>query len=109
MKCMCSSAAARSLADLITPLLQRTMGMVWSSQLNDADAAFRFAPDDAKTYFRRLNWPETEFHSTWTDSIRLGRVAPNALLWDRFLKWSAPAAKMALKRMSGVALLEPTS
>ena len=67
------------LADLITPLLQRTMGMVWSSQLNDADAAFRFAPDDAKTYFRRLNWLETEFHSTWTDSIRLGRVAPNAV------------------------------
>jgi methyltransferase (TIGR00027 family) len=95
--------------DLITPLLQRTMGMVWSFQLNDADAAFRFAPLDAKAYFRELSWLETEFHSTWTDSIRLWRVAPNALMWDRFLKWSSPAAEMALKRMSGVALLEPTS
>ena len=90
-------------------MLQRTMGMVWSSQLNAADAAFRFAPDDAKTYFRRLNWLETEFHSTWTDSIRLGRVAPYGLMCDRFLKWSSPAAQIALKRMSGVALLEPTT
>lgn len=97
------------LADLISPLLRRTMGMVWSSQLNDADAAFRFAPDDAKSYFGALNWLETEFHSTWTDSIRLGRVPPNALMWDRFSKWSGPLAQMALRRMSGVALLEPTS
>ena len=97
------------LADLITPLLQRTMGMVWGTQLNDANAAFRFAPDDAKSYFRELNWLETEFHSTWTDSIRLGRVAPNALMWDRLFKWSGPATEMALKRMSGVALLEPTT
>ena len=97
------------LADLITPLLQQTMGMVWSSHLNDADAAFRFAPADARAYFRELNWLETEFHSTWTDSIRLGRVAPNTLMWDTFFKWTSPAAEMALKRMSGVALLEPTS
>lgn len=96
-------------ADLITPLLRQTMGMVWSSQLDDAGATFRFAPDDAKSYFRELNWLETEFHSTWTDSMRLGRVAPNALMWDSFLKWTSPATERALKRMSGIALLEPTS
>lgn len=96
------------LADLITPLLQRTMGMVWGSQLNEADAAFRFAPDDAKSCFLELNWLETEFHSTWKDSIRLGRVGPSALVWDSLLKWAGPAAKVALKRMSGVALFEPT-
>lgn len=95
-------------ADLITPMLQATMGMAWSAQLNDADAAFRFAPGDAKAYFRKRRWLETEFHSTWTDSIRLGRVAPNAMMWNRLLKWSPPA-EMAFKRMSGIALLEPSS
>lgn len=80
-------------ADLITPLLQRTMGMVWGSQLNDADAAFRFAPDHPKSHFRELNWLEAEFHSTWTDSIRLGRIAPNALMWDTPVKWSGPAGE----------------
>ncbi len=95
------------LADLITPLLQQTMGLVWSAQLQAADAAFRFAPGDAQAYFRDLRWLETEFHSTWTESMRLGRPAPNALVWDGFLKWSAPAAEAALQRMSGVALLEP--
>jgi len=97
------------LADLITPLLQWTMGMVWGSQLNDADAALRFAPGDAKSYFRELDWLQTEFHSTWTDAIRLGRVAPNALMWDSLVKCYGPAAQTALKRMSGVALFEPTS
>lgn len=95
------------LADLITPPLQQTMGMVWASQLDGADAAFRFAPPDAQAYFRKLNWLETEFHSTWTDSIRLGRLAPNAMAWESLLQWSAPAVKAAVLRMSGVALLEP--
>lgn len=95
-------------ADLITPPLQRTMGLVWSAHLNAADAAFRFAPDDAEKYFAELNWRETEFHSTWIESNRLGRAAPNAQMWDRFMKWSLPAAQNAFKRMSGVVLLEPT-
>lgn len=95
------------LADLITPVLQQTMGRVWRAQLDEAHAAFRFAPGDATTFFRELDWLETEFHSTWTESIRLDRPAPNALIWDALLKWSTPAAEAAFKRMSGVALLEP--
>lgn len=97
------------LADLITPPLQRAMGMVWRSQLNAADAAFRFAPGDAEAYFRELDWRETEFHSTWTESIRLGRPAPSAFMWNSVLKWAVPAAEIAMKRMSGVALFEPIS
>ena len=97
------------LADLISPQLQRAMGMVWSTQLNAADAAFRFAPADAEAYFRDLDWRQTEFHSTWTESMRMGRPAPGAPVWDSMLKWSVPAAEIAMKRMSGVALLEPIS
>lgn len=95
------------LADLITPALQWTMGMVWSSQLDAADAAFRFAPGCSKTFFEKLGWLETEFYSTWTESIRLGRSAPGAFFWN--LPWSFMAAKNALNRMSGVALLEPAA
>ena len=96
------------LTDLITPLLQWSVGTAWRSQLNEADASFRFAPVDAEAFFRDVNWHETEFHSTWTDSIRLRRVAPNALMWKTLLKCN-PIAEMAVKRMSGVALLEPIS
>jgi methyltransferase (TIGR00027 family) len=97
------------LADLVSPLLRQTMGTLWSSHLNAADAPFRFAPGDARAYFRQLDWVETEFHSTWSDSIRLRRFAPNALQWDALIKWAGPAAEVALNRMSGVALLEPAS
>lgn len=95
------------LADLIAPVLQRTMGMVWSAQLGAADAAFRFAPADAKAFFAPLRWRESEFHSTWTDSIRLRRAAPSALFWNPWRRWLPQAAESALRRMSGVVLLEP--
>jgi methyltransferase (TIGR00027 family) len=95
------------LADLITPVLQRTMGIVWSVQLDAADAAFRFAPADAKAFFERRGWRETEFRSTWADSLRLGRAAPAASWWNRWGRWSPRVARGAFERISGVALLEP--
>jgi methyltransferase (TIGR00027 family) len=95
------------LADLITPTLQQTMGMVWRTQLEAADAAFRFAPADAPAFFAEVGWRETEFHSSWTDSIRLGRAVPIALFWNRWRRWSSPVAQLALKRASGVVVLEP--
>lgn len=94
------------LADLITPLLQNTMGMVWQSQLSGADASFRFAPSDSASFFEALGWREKEFHSTWADSIRLGRTIPHGAAWDRLSKWAGPASRQAVERMSGVALLE---
>lgn len=97
------------LADLITPPLRQIMGTIWRAQLDAADAAFHFAPADAKAYFEKLDWLETEFHSTWTESIRLGRGAPSALVWNSLLSWSALAAESAMKRMSGVVLLEPAA
>ena len=93
-------------ADLISPLLKRTMGTVWHSQLDRASAAFRFAPQDSRRFFEPLGWKEHEFHSTWSDGLRLGRSPPHGAAWDGFWKWSAPAAHEALKRMSGVALFK---
>lgn len=94
------------LADLVTPLLQQTMGMVWRSQLARADATFQFAPADSRSFFGALGWSEREFHSTWADSIRLDRSIPQAAVWEQLSKWAGPAFQEAVKRMSGVALLE---
>ena len=94
------------LADLVTPLLQKTMGVVWRSQLEGANASFRFAPSDSVSFFEALGWHEKEFHSTWADSIRLGRTIPNAAAWNWLSKWSGPASQEAVKRMSGIALFE---
>jgi methyltransferase (TIGR00027 family) len=93
------------LADLITPFLQKATGLAWHAQLAAAQAPFRFAPDDAPRFFEQLGWREEEFHSTWDDSLQLGRPAPHGRLWDALARWSAPAAHRAMKRMSGVALL----
>jgi methyltransferase (TIGR00027 family) len=100
------SAARWWVTDLITPVLQGTMGTVWHAQLAEADAPFRFAPQDSRGFFAPLGWHEAEFHSTWSESARLGRRAPNGAAWDALLTWSGPAAQVAVSRMSGVALLE---
>lgn len=94
------------LADLISPLLLQTVGLVWHAQLATAGAPLRFAPHDSRGFFAPLGWREDEYHPTWTDSIRLGRTAPYGAAWDRLRRWSAPAAQEALDRMSGVALFE---
>jgi methyltransferase (TIGR00027 family) len=94
-------------ADLISPLLRKTMGTIWHSQLGGAEAPFQFAPQDSRGFFEALGWKEYEFHSTWADSIRLRRTAPLAAMWDGLWKWSGPATQEALRRMSGVALLRP--
>jgi hypothetical protein len=57
-------------------------------------------------FFGALGWREHEFHSTWLDSIRLGRSVPNAAAWDQFAKWGGAFSQEAVKRMSGIALFE---
>jgi methyltransferase (TIGR00027 family) len=93
-------------ADLISPMLQQAMGMVWHLHLADAGAPFRFAPHDSKSFFEELGWREAEFHSTWAESIRLGRTARHGEAWDQLWRWSGHAAHETVKRMSGIALLE---
>lgn len=93
--------------DLITPWLQKATALLWHAQLAGAQAPFRFAPLDASAFFGPLGWREEEFHSTWDDSIQLGRPAPHGRLWDTLVKWSPPAAHRAVRRMAGVALLRP--
>lgn len=93
-------------ADLISPMLQQTMGVIWYSPLADAGAPFRFAPHDSRSFFESLGWQEAEFHSTWAASIRLGRTAPHGPAWDQLWKWSERAARETMKRMSGIALLK---
>jgi methyltransferase (TIGR00027 family) len=96
------------IADLVSPLLQNTMGMVWWPQLAGADASFQFAPSDSVSFFEALGWREAEFHSTWTESIRLGRTVPHAAAWDQLSKWAGSASQEAVRRMSGVALFART-
>ncbi len=91
--------------DLIAPALRQMMGMVWHWQLSAAGTPFRFAPHDSGKFFEAVGWQEDEFHSIWSESIRLRRPAPHGLTWNQLWQWSAPAAQEALRRMSGVALL----
>lgn len=93
------------LTDLITPLLLQTVGTFWQSHL--ASAPFLFAPADSAQFFEPLGWRETEFRSIWDEAIRLRRTVPLASLWSTLGKLSLPGAHEMLRRMSGIAFLEP--
>jgi len=62
------------------------------------------ARDDNLWVHRRVRWRAAGVSCDAGRAQRGGKM-----IWDSLVQWSSPAAEMALKRMSGVALLEPDS
>lgn len=92
--------------DLVAPALRLRLSKQWGGRLADANAPFRFAPAAGTRFFEPFGWREAEFHSSWEDSIRLGRTMPHAWLW-RILASLAPAERRAeWRRYAGNVLLD---
>jgi methyltransferase (TIGR00027 family) len=45
----------------------------WGRQLSEANASFRFAPEEGPDFFRPLGWEPVEVRSSWEEARRLGR------------------------------------
>ena len=96
------------LTDLVSPTLLGMVGAKWTSNEAAASAPFQFAPRDSASFFGALGWQETSFRSTVDEAIRLQRSPPMAHLWDAFVPPWWPGSRQYIRRMSGVALMEPT-
>jgi methyltransferase (TIGR00027 family) len=94
------------LMDIVKPQILKRMEKTWGKRVAEANAPFRFAPEESTEFFRRFGWREREFRSMMEESRRLKREMPLAWLW-RFLMRVQPAARREkLRRMGGCALLE---
>ena len=96
------------LMDLASPRLLKLLEKRWSPTLKSGNAPFRFGPAEGTAFFANAGWREAEWHSTWTDAMRLNRKPPGAAFWNFLLNISPRAQREAQLRMSGIALLEST-
>ena len=94
------------LTDLASPLLLRKFTKHLDSKLKSGNAPFRFGPAEGTAWFAPHGWYEREWHSTWTDAMRLKRTPRYAGFWNFLLGISPRKSREAQLRMSGVALLE---
>jgi methyltransferase (TIGR00027 family) len=94
------------LTDLGSPMLLKMLERQWQPKLSQGNAPFRFAPAEGTAFFAPFGWRETEFRSTWDESLRLHRTMRGAWLW-KWLAFLQPSARRkAMQRMSGIVLLE---
>jgi methyltransferase (TIGR00027 family) len=95
------------LTDLASPLLLQRFTKHLDRNLAAGNAPFRFAPADGTAFFAPMGWREREFRSTWDESLRIKRSVPGAAFWNRLSKLT-PRRHAAMRRMSGIVLMETT-
>jgi len=96
------------MADLASPRLLKLLEKRWAPTLKGGNAPFRFGPAEGTAWFAPYGWREAEFHSTWTDAMRLDRKPRGATFWNFLMSISPRKQREAQLRMSGIALLEAT-
>jgi methyltransferase (TIGR00027 family) len=95
----------RWLFDLASPALLRLMDRTWGRAVAAGNAPFRFAPAAGTRFFEDTGWRETEYHSIWEASLRLGRTMRFAWLWQALGRLAPRARREQWRRMSGVVLM----
>jgi methyltransferase (TIGR00027 family) len=96
------------LSDLASPMLLKYLERQWQPMLKQGNAPFRFGPAENTGFFVPYGWREVEFRPHWDESLRLKRTMPNVWLWN-ILRWLQPRKRReAMKRFSGIMLLEST-
>jgi methyltransferase (TIGR00027 family) len=94
------------LTDIIRPEILKRIEKTWGRRVAEANAPFRFAPEEGTGFFRPRGWREREFRSTGEEARRIKRDMPLGRLW-RLIGRAAPAHRREkFRRMGGIALLE---
>jgi len=93
------------LIDLASPRLLRLIQRRWGKSLEDGRAPLRFAPHEGPGFFQPYGWHEVVYRSTGEEARRLGREMRFMWLWRFLARFSPPARREELRRMSGCVLL----
>lgn len=85
--------------DLLSPALLKRLHRTWGTHLENANAPYRFAPEEGAEFFRPFGWRVGEFRPVFDEGRRLQREMPLAWLLARI-------ARRGFGKGAGVALLE---
>ena len=96
------------LSDLASPMLLKFLERKWQPMLKEGNAPFRFGPAESTGFFTPYGWREVEFRPHWDEALRLKRTMSNMWFW-KIMRWLQPKKRReAMKRFSGIMLLEST-
>ncbi len=94
------------LSDLASPMLLKYLERQWQPMLQQGNAPFRFGPAENTAFFAPFGWREAEFRAHWDESLRLERTMPLAWLWNLMRFVQSKRRREAMKRFSGIMLLQ---
>lgn len=94
------------LSDIASPMLLEFMRKEWGRAVDLAKAPFKFGPADSAAFFAPLGWREISFRSQMEEARRLGREMSGMWLWRIVGLLMPPRRRAALKKMSGIIVLE---
>jgi methyltransferase (TIGR00027 family) len=89
--------------DIASPEIVERLKKVWGKHLQAAP--MRFAPAEGTRFFEPFGWRETEFRSTFKESVRLGRSFRGARFWSFIFRFYPRKKREKMLRMGGVAVL----
>jgi methyltransferase (TIGR00027 family) len=93
------------LTDLASPLLLKMLEKRWAPNLRAGNAPMQFAPAESTDFFQPFGWRESQFRSTWDESMRLNRSMKGAWLWSLIGRLQPKSRREAGRRMSGIVLM----
>lgn len=95
------------LTDIATPRLRKIMQRRKQLELlRRSQAPMQFFPEQGAAFMQPHGWREAEFHSIWDNSFRLRRTVRGGHLFRLMMQLQPRREREAMRRMSGVALLE---
>jgi methyltransferase (TIGR00027 family) len=96
------------ITDIGSPMLLEWMRKSWGDAAEKGNAPFKFGPADSAAFFLPLGWRETEYHSMMAEAKRLKREMRGMWFWRFLGLLMPPKRRAAMRRMSGIILLERT-
>ncbi len=92
--------------DLASPRLLKMMRRQTRGHMENANAAFHFAPAESAAFFAPHGWKEVEFRGTFREAIRLRRLPRSMTIWRVLGALQTRKRKDQMNRFAGTALLE---
>jgi O-methyltransferase involved in polyketide biosynthesis len=101
-----TGSARRWISDIASPMLLQWMTKSWGRSVAKGNAPFKFGPEDSTAFFASVGWRETVYRSSMAEARRLHREMRMMWLWRFTTKLMPKKRREAMKRMSGILLLE---
>lgn len=103
-----TSSARWWISDIASPMLLEWMARSWGESVEKGNAPFKFGPADSAAFFASVGWRETVYRSSMAEARRLHREMRMMWFWRFMTKLMPKKRREAMKRMSGILLLERT-